>query len=65
MTSRTSKPARWASVSPKPNGWIAAGTCTATGKWLKIDGTRAPVTSDLTLRTFYGEWKRLMSRMED
>ena len=28
------------------------------------DGTRAPVTSDITMRTFYKEWKRLMS-MED
>ena len=29
---------------------------------VEIDGTRAPVTSDLTLRTFYREWKRLMSQ---
>ncbi len=27
----------------------------------EIDGTRAPVTSDITMRTFYREWKRLMS----
>ena len=26
-----------------------------------IDGIRAPVTSDITMRTFYKEWKRLMS----
>ncbi len=30
----------------------------------EIDGTRAPVTSDITMRTFYREWKRLMS-LED
>ena len=28
----------------------------------EIDGVRAPVTSDITMRTFYREWKRLMSR---
>ena len=28
---------------------------------VEIDGTRAPVTSDITMRTFYREWKRLMS----
>ena len=28
----------------------------------EIDGTRAPVTSDITMRTFYREWKRLMSK---
>ena len=27
----------------------------------EFDGTRAPVTSDITMRTFYREWKRLMS----
>ena len=27
----------------------------------EIDGIRAPVTSDVTMRTFYKEWKRLMS----
>ena len=29
---------------------------------VESDGTRAPVTSDITMRTFYKEWKRLMSR---
>ena len=28
---------------------------------VEIDGIRAPVTSDITMRTFYREWKRLMS----
>ncbi len=27
---------------------------------VEADGTRAPVTSDITMRTFYKEWKRLM-----
>ena len=31
---------------------------------VEADGIRAPVTSDITMRTFYKEWKRLMS-MED
>ena len=31
---------------------------------VEIDGIRAPVTSDITMRTFYKEWKRLM-RLEN